>query len=785
MSSKAGRRQTARWLLRAGLNLSGAWLLPFLPTFATSSALLSAFLPMIRHFLLFPLLLLALLLPTGLRAQVLQPTKLTATLSQPTAKVGEQVELIINARIEATWHLYATNFDPDLGPTVFSLQFTKSAAYELVGPPKSVGETKHYDDVFKGDVTYFEKTGQIRQRIRVLQPGPLVVRAEAEFQSCTDVDGRCIPGDASLSFGPLQVTGSAAAPAAATPAATLPAAPAANSAATAGAPATASPADLAVTNVAPAADALPNDSAVVATDATVAVVSPSAGTPTASGAAVAATTAVESAGGLWGFAFAAFVFGLGALLTPCVFPLIPMTVSFFTSGSDSRQRGILKASVYGLSIIVIYVLIGVVVSALLGEDGPNLIATHWLPNLLFFIVFVVFGLSFLGLFEITLPHSMVNKIDAQADKGGWAGVFFMALTLVLVSFSCTGPIVATILGLAARGERVAPVVGMLGFSLAFALPFTLFAIFPAWLKSLPRSGGWLNTVKVTLGFVELMLALKFLSMADLAYHWNLLPRDIYLVLWIALSGLLGLYLLGRFKLSHDSELAHLSVGRLLMAVLAFSFMTYLIPGLFGAPLPLLAGYLPPQSRTDFMVATAGSATTAAADAVPVAGCEPPRYSEFLELPHGLPGYFDLEQARRCAQAQNKPLFIDFTGHACVNCRKMEATVWSDPQVLRRLREDFVVVALYVDDKTELPAQEVYTSTHDGKQKSTLGKKNADLQITGFNMNAQPYYVLLDPNAPFNQTGVLAPPIGYEPDAAAFVRFLDAGLARYRQRLAGR
>ncbi|RFP63791.1 DUF255 domain-containing protein [Hymenobacter lapidiphilus] len=724
----------------------------------------------------FILLLLALLLPLGMRAQVLQPTKLTTTISQPTAKVGEQLELIINARMEATWHLYATNFDPDLGPTVFSLKFAKSPAYELVGPPKSVGETKHYDDVFKGDVTYFEKTGQIRQRIRVLQPGALVIKAEAEFQSCTDVDGRCIPGDASLSFGPLEVTGTAALAAAATPATKATANEVAPAVPGTAAPA---PANVATTVLA----ATPNDTPVVA-GGSVAVVSAVAGTPAASAATVK-STAVESAGGLWGFAFAAFVFGLGALLTPCVFPLIPMTVSFFTSGSDSRQRGIFKAAVYGLSIIVIYVLIGVVVSALLGEDGPNLIATHWLPNLIFFAVFVVFGLSFLGLFEITLPHSMVNKIDAQADKGGWAGVFFMALTLVLVSFSCTGPIVATILGLAARGERVAPVVGMLGFSLAFALPFTLFAIFPTWLKSLPRSGGWLNTVKVTLGFVELMLALKFLSMADLAYHWDLLPRDVYLVLWIALSGLLGLYLLGRFKLSHDSDLAHLSVGRLLMAVLVFSFMTYLVPGLFGAPLPLLAGYLPPQSRSDFMVATVGTMQGSAVDAAPVGGCEPPRYGDFLELPHGLSGYFDLEQARRCAQAQNKPLFIDFTGHACVNCRKMEATVWSDPQVLKRLREEFVVVALYVDDKTDLPAQEAYTSAYDGKLKSTIGKKNADLQVTGFNVNAQPYYVLLDPNAPANQTGVLAPPLGYEPDAAAFVRFLDAGLVRYRQRLANR
>ncbi|MBC8084270.1 MAG: thioredoxin family protein, partial [Hymenobacter sp.] len=501
-------------------------------------------------------------------------------------------------------------------------------------------------------------------------------------------------------------------------------------------------------------------------------------------AAVAASRAPASApatgeGGLLGFAFGAFLFGLGALITPCVFPLIPMTVSFFTSGSDSRPRGILKATVYGLSIVFIYVVVGLLVTVLLGADGLNLISTHWLPNLIFFVVFVAFGLSFLGLFEITLPHGMVNKIDEQADKGGWGGVFFMALTLVVVSFSCTGPIVATILTMAAQGQRVTPIIGMLGFSLAFALPFTLFAIFPAWLKSLPRSGGWLNTVKVVLGFVELMLALKFLSMADLAYHWNLLPRDIYLVLWIALSGLLGLYLLGRFKLSHDSDLPHLSVGRLLLAVLAFSFMTYLVPGLFGAPLPLLAGYLPPQTSRDFTLAAPGTPATAAA-AVPNGLCEAPRYGEFLELPHGLPGYFDLAQAQRCARAQNKPIFIDFTGHACVNCRKMEATVWSNPQVLKRLREDYVVVALYVDDKADLPATEQYTSPRDNKQKTTLGKKNADLQLTGFNVNAQPFYVLLGPNAPADLRHTLAAPIAYEPDAEAFVKFLDAGLARYRQ-----
>jgi thiol:disulfide interchange protein DsbD len=337
--------------------------------------------------------------------------------------------------------------------------------------------------------------------------------------------------------------------------------------------------------------------------------------------------------------------------------------------------------------------------------------------------------------------------------------------------------VATVLGLAARGETIMPVVGMFGFSLAFALPFTLFAVFPSWLKSLPRSGGWLNTVKVVLGFVELMLALKFLSMADLAYHWGLLNRDVYLVLWIVLSALLGLYLLGKFKLSHDSELTHLSVPRLLLAVLAFSFMTYLVPGLFGAPLPLLAGYLPPQSNRDFTLAAPGAVSGVPTATAANQLCELPRHAGFLELPHGLQGYFDLEQAKRCAIAQKKPIFIDFTGHACVNCRKMEATVWSDPQVLKRLREDFIVVALYVDDKQELPQSEWYTSKRDDKQKTTLGKQNADFQIVEYGVNAQPYYVLLNAEVG-NQA--LVPPIAYEPDVTSFVEFLDAGLAQYRR-----
>jgi len=708
-------------------------------------------------------------------AQILVPTHLSTALSKPTAKVGEEVELIINARIDDKWHLYSSDFSEDVGPVVFTMKFKPSPAYALVGKLQSIKAHHEHDDVFNGEVAFWEKTGELRQRIKVLQPGPLTISGEADYQTCTDVDGRCVPGNETLKFGPLTVTGAAA------PAKATGAVPPAATDASAKAAATAAPA-------APAVAAAPALAATVAPDSAAAVeaaavaqapTAPAEVAPAPAGTAVAtAPDPVKEAGGLWGFALLAFTLGLAALVTPCVFPMVPMTVSLFTSGNDSRQRGIFKALVYGASIIGIYVLMGVLVSVLLGEDGPNLIATHWLPNLIFFVVFVVFGLSFLGLFEITLPHQIVNQVDAQADKGGWAGIFFMALTLVVVSFSCTAPIVASILGMAARGERIQPIVGMLGFSLAFALPFTLFAIFPSWLKSLPRSGGWLNTVKVVLGFVELMLALKFLSTADLAYHWHLLNRDVYIVLWIVLSALLGFYLLGKFRLSHDSPLDHLSVGRLLMAVLAFAFTVYLVPGLFGAPLPLLAGYLPPQSKHDFSLASAGNGgAPVVATASNSAGREAPRFGEFLELPHNLEGYFDLEQAKRVARQQHKPIFIDFTGHACVNCRKMEATVWSDPQVLEQLRNDYVVVALYVDDKTELPQKEWYTSTHDKQLKTTLGKQNADLQITNFGFNAQPYYVLLDPDGATNKP--LVTPMAYQPDVAQFSAFLQAGAKQFR------
>jgi thiol:disulfide interchange protein DsbD len=380
-------------------------------------------------------------------------------------------------------------------------------------------------------------------------------------------------------------------------------------------------------------------------------------------------------------------------------------------------------------------------------------------------------MSFLGMFEITLPHWLVNKADAQADKGGYYGVFFMAITLVLVSFSCTGPIVGSLLVMSAGGETLKPISGMFAYSMAFALPFTMFAIFPNWLSTLPKSGGWLNSVKVCLGFVELALALKFLSIADQVYHWRLLDREIYLALWIVIFTLMGFYLLGKLKFSHDSDLPYLSVPRTLLAVVVFSFVVYMVPGLFGAPLKALSGYLPPQATQDFDLATNGSSASAGATNTI---CEPPKYADFLTLPHNLQGYFDLEQAKKCAQEQGKPIFIDFTGHGCVNCREMEANVWSDPQVLKRLRENFVIAALYVDDKSELPQSEWYISTYDQKQKTTLGKKYADYQITKFNVNAQPYYVLMDA-----EENSLITPIAYEPNVQNFIKFLDAGVAAYK------
>lgn len=470
---------------------------------------------------------------------------------------------------------------------------------------------------------------------------------------------------------------------------------------------------------------------------------------------------------LWSILITAFLAGLVALLTPCVYPMIPITVSIFLKQSKTRKEGIGKALIYGLSIIVFFSLLGFLISFIWGFTALNELSTHWLFNLIIFSVFILFALSFFGLFEITLPSGLVNKIDRQADKGGLIGVFFMAITLVLVSFSCTFPIVGTaLINTLSGGSIIEGTMAMFGFSLAFAIPFTGFAIFPAWLKSMPESGGWLNSVKVVLGFLELALALKFLSVADLAYHWGILDREVFIALWIAIFGLLGLYLIGKVKLKSDSDSDKISVARLVLAVCTFAFTISLIPGLWGAPLKSLSGFLPPIATHNFnlLQEQAGGNT-----------CEEPKYSDILHWPHGLNGYFDYEQALACAKEQDKPIFIDFTGHGCVNCREMEQRVWSDPAVLQRLSEDFVLVALYVDDRTMLPEEQWFKSSYDGKTKKTIGQQNADFQIKRFNNNAQPFYVILN-----QDENLLIEPKAYDLSISGFVDFLDKALENHRK-----
>ena len=487
----------------------------------------------------------------------------------------------------------------------------------------------------------------------------------------------------------------------------------------------------------------------------------------------------DAAGGgsLWAMILEAIIWGLAALVTPCVFPMIPMTVSFFMKGSGSPAKGRINAALYGFFIVLLYTLpiaAIIIITRLVGggavtADIFQWLATHWIPNIIFFLVFMVFAASFFGAFEITLPSWLVNKSDENSEKGGIAGIFFMALTLVLVSFSCTGPIIGSVLIKSTAGEFWNPIVTMLAFSITFALPFTIFAFFPSVLKKLPKSGGWLNSVKVVLGFVEVALGFKFLSVADQVYHWGILDREVYLAIWIVVFTLLGFYLLGKIRFAHDSELKHLSVTRLALAIGVFSFVVYLIPGMWGAPLEKLSGYLPPQSTLDFdLTRNRGVVAPQSASTQEV------KYGDVLHLPHGLQGFFDLEQAEQYAAKVDKPIFIDFTGHGCVNCREMEARVWSDPAVLDILSNEYVICALYTDDKMTLPESE-WVTTDNGTVLKSLGKINAHYALTRFGVNAQPYYVIQG-----KDEQVLVEPRGYNLDVAQFVEFLKSGVEAYRK-----
>ncbi len=495
----------------------------------------------------------------------------------------------------------------------------------------------------------------------------------------------------------------------------------------------------------------------------------------------AAPVEEESDGSLWGLILEAILWGFAMLLTPCVFPMVPMTISFFLKGSANPTQGRFKAIMYGLFIILLYTIpISVIIGItwIVGGSGVtadifNWLSTHWLPNIIFFVIFMIFAASFFGAFEISMPQSLVNKSDRGADKKGLAGVFFMALTLVLVSFSCTGPIVGTVLIESTQGKFWAPMVTMLAFSGAFALPFTVLALFPSLLTKFKKSGGsWLNSVKVVLGFVEIALGLKFLSVADQTYHWGILDREVYLAIWIVVFTLLGLYLLGKIRFESDEPVEHLSVPRLTLAIIVFAFVVYLIPGMWGAPLSKLSGYLPPLTTQDFVIGQ-NNATISNDTCSNVTGTD--RTDSFgekydLHLPLGLEGYFTIEEGLKAAQKEGKPVFVDITGHGCVNCREMEARVWSDPRVLEILKNDYVIVALYTDDKTRLSEEDQVTDAQTGKVYKDLGRANSYIARRNWNVNAQPNYILLSPEGE-----MLAPVRGYDLDINGFLEFLRSGL----------
>jgi len=665
----------------------------------------------------------------SLQAQIMRPVKWSFSVEQ---KENEAV-LLLKATIDPHWHLYSQDIG-DGGPIPTSFKFTPSTDYELVGKVTEPKAAIFHDPNFDMDLKFFETAVTFKQKIKLKTTNSFSIKGTLEFMVCNDK--MCLPPD-EVEFD-LKLKGISAEP-------------------------KEKPIEKPITDtlktglVSPA----PIDSSASTEVAVATSVSGNSSDPDADisklekGCGGDGDEIAEDKSYL-GILIAGMIGGLLALLTPCVFPMIPLTVSFFTKRSGTRSKGITNAIIYALSIIFIYVALGFLVTVTLGSDALNAMASNAFFNLLFFIIFFIFALSFFGAFEITLPSWMINKADSASDKGGLVGIFFMAFTLSLVSFSCTGPIIGTLLVEAAHGNSyLGPIVGMTGFALSLALPFALFAAFPSWLNTLPKSGGWLNSVKVVLGFLELALALKFLSNVDLAYHWGLLKREMFITLWIVIFGMMGFYLLGKLRFSHDSETTHIGIGRLLFSILSLGFTVYLIPGLWGAPLKLISGFPPPEFYKEWI--TAGQSS---------------------ECPHNLNCYHDYETGMAYAKAQNKPVLIDFTGWSCVNCRKMEDNVWSDPKVLKKISDDYVLISLYVDDKAALPPTQQYESKTSGKKIKTTGNKWSDFQSRIYQTNSQPYYVLLD-----NQGKILAKPRGYTPDIDIYSKYLDEGLCRYKKRKA--
>lgn len=640
----------------------------------------------------------------SLSAQITQPVSWSISSND----LGDnQYEIVLTAEIEPSWHIY--DLGPyQGGPNPTALTFELSEEYELIGEPYIKSQVKRgYDEAFEMEIGTCDSPVIVAQKIKRVSEYETIIKVTIEWQACNH--GSCIPPEEEL----LKIT-------------------------LAG-------------EKNPAVVQSVDNQKVAKQDASM--------------------TTPKKKSSLWAVILEAILWGFVALATPCVFPMVPMTVSFFLkSGQNkSKRRGRFLAAFYGLSIVGLYTLpiaLIILITYLVGgnaitADIFNWLSTHWLPNIIFFLVFMVFAASFFGAFEIVLPSKLVNSSDKNSDKGGLAGVFFMALTLVLVSFSCTGPIVGTVLIKSTSGEIWEPIITMLAFSIAFALPFTLFAFVPSLLKNLPKSGGWLNTVKVVLGFVELALGMKFLSVADQTYHWGLLNREIYLAIWIVIFSLLGLYLLGKLRFAHDTPSDHISVKRLFGAIISFAFVVYMIPGMWGAPLKALSGYLPPITTQEFVI-TNNPAPVVAQDNGEIVK---PKYSEFLHLPHNLVGFFDYDEALAYSKKVGKPLFVDFTGHGCVNCREMEMRVWSDPRVLNLLREKFVIVALYADDK-KVVDKEDWVTLDDGKVLKTLGKINSEFARRKFNVNAQPFYAILGPDEEPIATR------GYNLDVEGFIEFLE-------------
>ena len=529
--------------------------------------------------------------------------------------------------------------------------------------------------------------------------------------------------------------------------------------------ATAPPDDLVFTEVGSAQDSAANNAVKdsIAKD-----------TMTTTAAVTKAQPTEGASNALFSIFAAGFIAGLIAFLLPCIFPMVPLTVSYFTKRAETKGKGIQGAIIYGVSIIVIYVVLGLLITVIFGASALNELATDGFFNVFIFLILLIFGISFLGAFEITLPSSFVNKMDSKSDSKGLTGIFFMAATLAVVSFSCTGPLIGTLLVTVGQtGGFLAPIMGMFGFSLALALIFVVFAIFPSWMTSLPKSGGWLNAVKVVLGLIEIALALKFLSTADLAYHWGILDREVFIAIWIVIAFILGFYLLGKIKFSHDSDLPYISIPRLFLGGAAFVFAFYLMPGLWGAPLKAVSALVPPLSTQDFVIGQESSN----GNQVTTPAHPKRKYSEFLHIPHNIDGFFDYEEALAYAKEVKKPLFLDFTGHGCVNCREMEARVWSDPRVLKKLKEDYIVVSLYTDDKKALPENEQFDSKVLETKVNTVGKKFKHLQAERFNTISQPYYVLLGTD----EKELVSPPIGVEFNIKKYLQYLDKGLSEFAKK----